>query len=107
MIIDQPRYEKLPEHFREPVRLYVEQGVRPGDMITAILNNNLLDACCWIQPELLPQIKELVLWFHWEVPALSWGSPIRVWLWTEAGGANGIQDWPAYNERLKDLEKEA
>ena len=101
MLTEQPRYDKLPENFREPVRRYIEDGKQPGDTLCAILTNNLLDSVCRLQPDLLSQLKDIVLWFHWEVPALCWGCPTRVRLWIETGGASGIQDWAAYNETLR------
>jgi hypothetical protein len=90
--IDPPNYDKLPENFREPVRRYIEDGKRPGGALCAILANNLLDATCRLQPDLLSHLKDIVLWFHWEVPALCWGSPERVKTWLDHNGCRGLSE---------------
>jgi len=90
--IDPPPYDKLPENFQAPVRAYVDRGEDPGDTILALLTNNLLDACCRLQPELLPRIKEIVLWLHWEVPSRCWGSSARVETWMRHAGRSGLDE---------------
>ena len=88
--IDPPNYDKLPENFREAVRCYVAYGVTPGNTLYAILTNNLLDTVCRLQPDLLAQIEEITLWFHWEVPSRCWGSPDKVKAWIGHQGCWGL-----------------
>lgn len=103
MTIDTPNYDKLPENFREPVRHYVEDGMSPGDTLYAILTNNLLDTACRLDPKLLSQLRDIVLWFHWEVPALCWGNSAKVRYWIDNGGANGIKTAPKESELYRRL----
>ena len=90
--IDPPPYDKLPENFRAPVKAYVDRGEHPGDTIHAFLTNNLLDAACRLSPDILPRIKEIVLWFHWEVPSRCWGSPAKVEAWRKHDGRTGLDE---------------
>ena len=90
--IDQPAYDKLPENFRAPVQAYVDRGEYPGDTIYAFLTNDLLASCSRLQPDLLPRTREIVLWFHWEVPSRCWGNPTRVDKWMKHKGRTGLDE---------------
>ncbi len=39
------RYDRLPQTLRGGVYRYVEYGVLPGDFLTAVISNDLKEAC--------------------------------------------------------------
>lgn len=82
-------YEKLPEILRLGVKRYVERGVLPGDFLRAVIQNNLQDAVCHAGPEILPLLKDIVLFFHWEVPGPCWKSEKAMTEWQTKGGTKG------------------
>jgi hypothetical protein len=79
-------YDGLPEHMREGARLYVEQGVEPGDFMVAVLTNNLM--LSFSRADRI-NIRAMDAWCDWlwnECPGNAWGSPEKVTAWIESGG---------------------
>jgi len=74
-------YFLIPEHMINPVKRYLERGLRPGSFLTAILENNLVESVA--QADNI-NITQIVQWanFLWnEMPAFSWGSKENVEAW--------------------------
>ena len=83
-------YELIPEHMREGMQLYLEDGVEPGSFLRALLENNFIEACR--RADNINRYR-LLDWadFLWnEMPGDSWGSPekVRVWMEKCAKGAS-------------------
>jgi hypothetical protein len=77
----------LPEHMRDGARRYIEDRILPGGFMTAVLENNLVDAYQKADTVNLARMKDWVMWLYWECPRAAWGSPLRVktWLISEEG----------------------
>ncbi len=82
-------YDKLPAHMRSGAQLFVEDGVRPGDFLMAVFQNDLKGAFQRADHINQHLIAEYVEWLHWEVPAPAQGSPEKVKAWIDQGGLKG------------------
>lgn len=60
---------------------YRDGHIEPGGFCRAVLENNLLQAVSFADPENLHDIPEIVEYVWNELPASSWGSPERVTAW--------------------------
>ena len=82
-------YDRLPEHMREAARAYVEHGRPPGDFLTAVLCNNLVEAAGRADEENQRALFAWAGWLHNEVPMDAWGSPekVREWIAQHREGA--------------------
>ena len=74
-------YVGLPANLRESMRLYVEQHVRPGDCLTAIMSNDLMGAVLRMPANTLRDLPEIVRWIHWHAPHDCHGSREKVREW--------------------------
>ena len=74
-------YSGIPEHMRRGVKLYLKQGLRPGEFLTAILENNLVQSVCRADQINLAQIVEWAKFLYNEMPMGSWGSKEKVNAW--------------------------
>jgi hypothetical protein len=74
-------YSLLPERLRGGVARYIEHGVPPGHFLTAVVSNDLREACARADDENRRRIWEIVSWFYNEAPYPCWGSPDRVRDW--------------------------
>ena len=83
-------YDMLPEHMQGGARRYIENGIRPGNFLTAVLENNLTGAFGRADSTNLQSIATWCEWLTWEIPALAWGSPEIVRNWIAHGGMEGI-----------------
>lgn len=82
-------YSGLPNHMQEGMRRYIEQGVRPGDFLSAVLSNDLMQALGKADT-----INSRLLWeygnfLYNEAPAWSFGSTERFENWIKMGGLAG------------------
>lgn len=85
-------YSMLPRHMRASAKRYIERGVLPGDFLTAVLENNFVNAfrkADEINADVLDRWAE---WLLWEAPGKSWGSPNIVARWTERQWDEGDAD---------------
>lgn len=80
------KYELLPESLREGAQRYIEQRIKPGSFLTAVIENNLLDATAHADSTNKLLLREIVLWWHWEAPGGCWGirEAMQRWLNGEA-----------------------
>ena len=86
-------YSQLPEHMQGGARRYIENGIRPGDFLTAVLENNLTQAFGSADSTNRPLIGTVyVEWLYWEIPAPAWGSPTKVAAWIAHKGLEGIDN---------------
>lgn len=73
----------IPERMMPGIKRYVEQGIRPGDFLVAIIQNNLKVAVGMADDENLRNIPAYVSYFHNECPMACWGSPEKMKQWME------------------------
>lgn len=71
-------YEKCPEKFRGGIQRWVEEGIYPGGFLTAVLENDLMEAMVRADEDSVQQLHSLIGFFYNEMPARSyeqlWGS---------------------------------
>ena len=75
-------YDRLPEHMREPARLYIEEGELPGGFLTAVLCNDLVEAFDQADEENKSRMSDWVLWLYNDIPMPAWGTPTKVLAWS-------------------------
>ena len=63
---------------------YRDDHVELGGFLTAVLQNDLLDAVSRADRLSLLGIKAIVQYCHWELPSGSWGSSAAVKAWLAA-----------------------
>lgn len=73
----------IPEYMHGAIRRYYENGIPPGDFLTALLNNNLKETYARADDTNVRAIKGYVMWFYNEAPAGSWGYDGAVKSWIE------------------------
>ncbi len=74
----------------ETLVIYVTDGCKPGSFTTAVLENDLKEACARADNTNRHRIFEIVGFIYNHLPSLCWGSPERVTTWLAKGGLNGI-----------------
>jgi hypothetical protein len=85
-------YDRLPEHMREGAKMYVEHGRLSGGFLTAVLENNLVEAFGKADGINSISMENWVRWLYNDAPMNSWGSPEAVSEWCKAGGLAGLND---------------
>ena len=75
-------YTQIPESSMAALRLYIERRVRPGDFLTAVLENDLMRACCHADGTNIDLIPVYAAYLYNEAPINCHGSPeaVRAWL---------------------------
>lgn len=74
-------YDRLPEHMQEAARNYIENGIKPGSFLTAVLENNLVKAYCYADGINLLAMHDWATWLYNDVPGNAWGSRNKVEAW--------------------------
>ena len=78
-------YERLPPHLQGGVQRYIEQGVPPGDFLTAVITNDLFLATSHADSTSLAALRDIVRFFYNESPSRCWGTPEKMKTWIKAG----------------------
>lgn len=78
MSSENPNYNLLPEHIRDGMRRYLENGIEPGGFLTACLENNFMEAVCLADDINRTKLVEIALFLWGEVSPMVWGSPEKV-----------------------------
>lgn len=75
-------YSMLPEHMQEGAKRYVEKRIAPGGFLTAVLENNLVEACGRADLMNRNALHAWAQWLYMECPRGAWGSPeaVKAWL---------------------------
>lgn len=68
-------YAAIPALMRDGIMRWVEQGVKPGQFLWAVICNDLRVAVAAADEENLALLPLYVRWFHWQCPAGVSGSP--------------------------------
>jgi hypothetical protein len=74
-------YSDLPEHMQDGMRLYMEQHRRPGNFLTAILENDLMGALSKADDINKHRLLDYGRWLYNNAPPNSFGSKENVKLW--------------------------
>ncbi len=65
----------IPEYMRGGLIRYYENGISPGSFLTAVINNDLKEACGRADDTNIHCLFNYITWFYNEAPAGSWGHP--------------------------------
>jgi len=88
-------YELIPEHMREGVRLYLEEGVEPGSFLRAALENNFVQVCAHADNINRERLFEWAEFLWNEMPGNVWGSPEKVRAWIDSRRKKADETRPA------------
>ena len=96
-------YTKLPGCV-EGMRLYVEQGIRPGTFLSAVLKNDLYHALSYADDDNIKVLKQYAEFLCWELPEDAWGSKEKVnkWIAHRGLGETAEEDYPKRIEQGKE-----
>lgn len=73
----------IPERMMPSIKRYVEEGVKPGDFLTAVIENDLSEACGRADDENMRNLPAYAAYFYNETPGGCWGSKLAMTLWIE------------------------
>jgi len=82
-------YEMIPAETIEAIRRYVDQRSEPGDFLSAVLNNDLKEACAYATEIHRNVLFYIVQFCYWEIPSVCWGSRAKVVAWLDGRRAPG------------------
>jgi len=80
----------IPNYMVEGVEAYIFGGRRPGDFLTAVLKNQLVEAATYADDTNRRLLFEYASMLWQVVPTRAWGSPKKVAAWIEGGGIEGL-----------------
>ena len=71
----------VPSHMHGGMVRYVEEGIPPGDFLTAVINNDLKEACARADSKNKVNLPAFVMWFYNQAPSGCWGyeNAVRDW----------------------------
>lgn len=79
----------IPSYMHGGIERYVHDGVKPGDFLTAVFENNLMKAAMRADDNNLHLLLEYARLLY-NLPGNCFGSPEAVKKWIARGGLNGI-----------------
>lgn len=71
----------LPEHIRDGMKMYLDQGYEPGGFLYSVLTNNLKNAVGNADHINLRYLTNIVCYCYNEIPSEAWGSVEKVEQW--------------------------
>jgi len=77
-------YDSLPEHMKSGARIYIEEKIKPGGFLCAVLSNNLTEAFVRADNINRDCMFEWVQWLFCECPREAWGNEEKVVKWLES-----------------------
>ena len=82
----QARWLLIPDHMIGGLRRYIENGIKPGSFLSAVLSNNLRDAVEYADDTNYRRIPDYIQFLYNYAPAGSWGSVKNFYSWMEHKG---------------------
>ncbi len=67
-----------------PLERYINHHILPGGFLTAVLENDLKEACARADLENRRKLFEYIQYLYNEAPMQAWGSPEKVAAWVAA-----------------------
>jgi len=71
----------IPERMMRSIKAYIYGRVPVGDFLTAVLENNLGEACHRADDENIKNLPAFVAYLYNNAPSTCWGSPEKVAEW--------------------------
>lgn len=79
----------VPEHLRSGLVCYLLHHIPPGHFLTAVLENDLMEAMGRADELSLVGLFSLVSFLYNDAPSGAWGSPAKVRAWLTDKNSNG------------------
>lgn len=73
----------IPERMMGGIKRYIEQGIKPGSFLCAVIHNDLREACGMADDENVMNLPAYVAYFYNEAPSQCWGSPEHMQQWID------------------------
>jgi hypothetical protein len=83
----------VPEHMRDGLVLWIEHGIMTGNFMTALMENDLMEAMGRADDENANNIKSWCIFLYSYAPRGCFGSPERVKMWRSHKGLEGYNDY--------------
>ena len=77
---------KIPNHLKGGLRRYLDNRIRPGSFLEAIITNDLYGAYRTADGESLRGLPEILAYLYWDAPSNSWGSIAKFEAWASSKG---------------------
>ena len=74
-------YSILPEHCRDGMKLYIEDGIFPGNFLQAVICNDLVRSFSTADHINTFRLKDYARFLYWEIPTEAWGSMEKMNNW--------------------------
>ena len=74
----------VPEHLHPGLITYLADRRPPGSFLSAVLTNDLKNACAFADDLVQPRLVHVVFFLYNYAPAPCWGSPAHVAAWLAA-----------------------
>jgi len=71
----------VPEHTREALQLWIDEGQLPGDFVRSVLENDLRNAVTRADFMNAGRLKDIIDFLNMEAPSPCWGSRENVLAW--------------------------
>lgn len=83
-------YSLIPEHMRDGMRRYIENGIKPGSFQVAVLSNDLMEAFKRADDVNATAMQNYARFLYNHAPCGCFGSPAHVTDWIANGGLEGL-----------------
>ena len=74
----------IPDRMLGGLTRYVEHGIEPGDFLTAVISNDLVESVMLADDENLANIPAYAAWLYSQAPIGCWGSPENMQRWIDS-----------------------
>ncbi len=75
----------IPDRMMPAIRRYIEEKKCPGGFLTAVIQNNLSDACGRADEENMRNLPAYVVYFYNNAPSACHGSKEKMEAWLKSG----------------------
>lgn len=85
-------YEMLPEHCRDGMKRYIEEGIIPGEFLEYVICNDLVHSLGQADDINRDRMFDYAMFLYNEAPGTAWGSKQKMIAWHDRGGLKGSRD---------------
>lgn len=73
----------IPGYMHGAIVNWIEDGLKPGDFLTAVIDNNLKEAALRADDTNINYLKDYIMWFYNHAPSDIWGFAGATEKWCE------------------------
>ena len=73
----------IPNRMMPGIKRYIEDGIQPSRFLTAVIQNNLSEACGQADDENIQNLPTYAAYFYNEAPSDCWGSKEKMKTWID------------------------